>query len=168
MAMDLGVANGCSGSPSKRRRVMEDAKEETCKLGWLLATRHPGPPDFGGRLASMLWGVHVQYSSAVEYLALFFGGGKRPKDSGERRIVTPELYALLRCSKAVRKGVIAAIEDRRLTVESTAPQEERENLDEMCDAMRHKYPESWAIACGGGQQPPACERPAPVVLPVAA
>eukprot|EP00913_Durusdinium_trenchii_P032074 g30037.t1 len=63
----------------------------------------------------MLWDVEVQYFSKVEYIHLCFGIGNVPTKMRTRRVVTPELYSLLRCSRTVRQGLIAAVEARQVS-----------------------------------------------------
>eukprot|EP00435_Cladocopium_sp_Y103_P050479 s832_g15.t1 len=143
--------------PQKRRRVAEEANQQLARL---LEASGPTPPDFGGRVASMLWDVEVQYFSKVEYIHLFFGLGNVPIKMRTRRVVSPELYSLLRCSRLVRQGLIAAVEMRRLTMEPEESTDERSRVDELCSALRYKYPASWARAWGQGRLPeetePAC------------
>ncbi|CAJ1443771.1 unnamed protein product [Effrenium voratum] len=149
-----------ASQPCKRRRLsQEDEAKELRRLLALDAVE--ALPDFGGRLASMLWDVEVQHFSKVEYIHLLFGGGL-PKDKRTRKLVTPELYSLARCSRSVRRGLIAAAEARRMTIEE-ASTEERKQVDELCSALRYKYPASWAEAWGQGCPPPECE-PAPAAM----
>eukprot|EP00434_Breviolum_minutum_P010245 symbB.v1.2.009042.t1/scaffold569.1/size186053/11 len=139
------------------------ASQEARELARLLEARVPTPPDFGGRVASMLWDVEVQYFSKVEYIHLFFGLGNVPVKMRTRRVVSPELYSLLRCSRLVRQALIAAVETRRLTMEPEESSDERSRVDELCSALRYKYPASWARAWGQGRWPEETE-PAPVVV----
>ncbi|CAE7018950.1 unnamed protein product [Symbiodinium sp. CCMP2456] len=143
--------------PAKRRRITKERTE----LEVLLA-EEVSPPDFGGRLASMLWDVQVQHSFAVEYIHLFFGVGRVPLERRTRRVVTPEMYSLLRCSRSMRRSLIAAVEARRLTLEPDASDDETSLVDELCNALRYKYPASWASVAG--RQPPPADKPAPIAL----
>lgn len=114
-----------------------------------LLTVH-GPPDFGGRIAELLWGVHFEYSAPVEYLLLLFRPSEeqRKQQLGARRVERPELHMLLRCSHAVRLGTIAAARARSCTIEPGASATERSTFDDICKSLRRKYPESWAAVRG--------------------
>lgn len=124
-----------------------------------------GPPDFGGTLAAMLWGVRLQFSPCMEFLLLFGGVSAKERSllPGAKRIVAPELYELLRCSRGVRLGTMAAVEYRRCTISHGVPrplgcgevtitdmnevvQDELEALVEMCGKFEEKYAESWTTA----------------------
>jgi len=113
----------------------------------LLQVSLHGPADFGGKIIEYLWdGVRVEYSAPIEYLLLCFPrtGKDRKKLDGSRRIIAPELSALLRCSRALRVGIITEIEVRRHNVEE---QSDCRRIEEICDEVKNRYPKSWAVAC---------------------
>eukprot|EP00930_Biecheleria_cincta_P037547 TRINITY_DN25790_c0_g1_i1.p1 TRINITY_DN25790_c0_g1~~TRINITY_DN25790_c0_g1_i1.p1 ORF type:complete len:183 (+),score=23.65 TRINITY_DN25790_c0_g1_i1:94-642(+) len=133
------------GPALKKRRTGSPGSLQTlASLQNLFTVGYPGPPDFAGHLASMLWGVKVHYSSSVEYIRLFFGAGSLlSEDAGARRLVTPELFSLLRCSRTVRLGVISAVETRRKMTELDPSTSEHKTMEAICDCLRQKYPKSW-------------------------
>lgn len=116
----------------------------------LIASPHVGPSDFGGRLVEMLWGgVNIVYSAPVEYLMLLWlkpGELEKQRSRWARRMAAPELRALVGCSRAVRRGTLAATELRRRALEPEAPAETRKRLEEICDELQDRYPKSWAQA----------------------
>merc|ERR1719221_1356726 len=95
---------------AKRRRIIDIVSNAPpLKLEDLLMVHPLGPPDFGGRLAEMLWGVRKVYSPPIEYLLPAFPSESRTeqlKEFGVRREITPELHAILRCSRTIRLGTI--------------------------------------------------------------
>jgi len=107
-----------------------------------------GPPDLGGRIASLLWDVHMQYSAAVEYMLLFvkMTAAQRQGLAGARRVVAPELFSLMRCCKMIREGVIISAEMRRRTLARDSTASESLVADEICEALLKKYPISHAAA----------------------
>lgn len=139
----------------------------------LLMVGASGPPDLGGRIASLLWDVHLQYSAAVEYMLLFvkMTGAQRQDIAGARRVVAPELFSLMRCCKKIREGVIISAEMRRRTLAHDTPASESLVADEICEALLKKYPISHAAAfkrsCGF-MQPGDChvKRDSLVTAPV--
>jgi len=132
-------------SPAKSKRRIGQSPGWCKTLGDLFAVLPPGPPDFGGRIAELLWGVRIEYSSAIEYLRLFMSKDHQRMSShlGVRRIVTPELFSLLRCCRAIRLGVIAAVEARRRTIEPNASYTQRHTLIQISDTLKNKFPTSW-------------------------
>lgn len=150
------------------RTAWPSSAGDTLSLEDLVIVKPWGPPDFGGKLAALLWGVRLQYSAAVEYLLLSSGSVSSAERSllpGATRIVTPDLYALLRCSRRVRLGMIAAVEARRCTIasvpqsfslgspkavkvddENEVLQDELETMVDICGDLRQKYAVSWSMA----------------------
>ncbi|CAJ1347970.1 unnamed protein product [Effrenium voratum] len=114
-----------ASQPCKRRRLSQEDEAKELRRLLALDAVEALPEDFGGRLASMLWDVEVQHFSKVEYIHLLFGGGL-PKDKRTRKLVTPELYSLARCSRSVRRGLIAAAEARRMTIEEASTEERKQ------------------------------------------
>ncbi|CAK0893019.1 unnamed protein product, partial [Prorocentrum cordatum] len=116
----------------------------------LLMVGPSGPPDLGGRIASLLWDVQMQYSAAVEYMLLFVkmtAAERQDLAAGARRVVAPELFSLMRCCKMIREGVIISAEMRRRTLARDSPASESVVADEICEALLKKYPVSHAAAC---------------------
>lgn len=115
----------------------------------LLMVGASGPPDLGGRIASLLWDVEFQYSAAMEYMLLFVkmtGAQRQDLAAGARRVVAPELFSLMRCCKMIREGVIISAEMRRQTLARDSPASESLVADEICEALLKKYPISHAAA----------------------
>eukprot|EP00927_Polykrikos_kofoidii_P050094 TRINITY_DN44030_c0_g1_i1.p1 TRINITY_DN44030_c0_g1~~TRINITY_DN44030_c0_g1_i1.p1 ORF type:complete len:238 (-),score=42.27 TRINITY_DN44030_c0_g1_i1:315-956(-) len=109
-----------------------------------------GPPDLGGRLAELLWGVRIEFSSPIEYLLLRLRMSTEERQAlpGARRVADPQLLHLARCSRAVRQSIVAAVAARRFTMEPDATENQRSAAVEMCVALRKKFPESWSrIGC---------------------
>jgi len=117
-------------------------------LQCLLMVGTSGPPDLGGRIASLLWDVHMQYSAAVEYMLLFVKrtAAERHELAGARRVVAPELFSLMRCCKTIREGVIVSAEMHRRTLARDSPASDSQVSDEICEALLKKYPISHAAA----------------------
>jgi len=117
-------------------------------LQCLLMVGTSGPPDLGGRIASLLWDVHMQYSAAVEYMLLFVKrtAAERQELAGARRVVAPELFSLMRCCKTIREGVIVSAEMHRRTLARDSPASDSQVSDEICEALLKKYPISHAAA----------------------
>mmetsp|Transcript_62196 Transcript_62196/g.182363 ORF Transcript_62196/g.182363 Transcript_62196/m.182363 type:complete len:166 (-) Transcript_62196:296-793(-) len=114
------------------------------RLENLLAVTPPGPVDFGGRIAQLLWGVHLQYRPVVDILLLKWGSVEDHRQlKGAKRVERPEINALLRCSRSVRQGTIAAAQARMATLDEGAPEAEQKDLLELCDSLREKYPSTW-------------------------
>jgi len=132
-------------SPAKSKRRIGQSPGWCKTLGDLFAVLPPGPPDFGGRIAELLWGVRIEYSSTIEYLRLFMGNdlSKTSSHLGVRRIVTPELFSLLRCCRAVRLGIIAAVEVRRRTIEPDASNAQRHMFIQISNTLKNRFPDSW-------------------------
>uniref|UniRef100_A0A7S4QRH9 Uncharacterized protein n=1 Tax=Alexandrium monilatum TaxID=311494 RepID=A0A7S4QRH9_9DINO len=148
---DVADVAASSRPAPKRARTADDVVDATpCTLHCLLTVRPTGPLDFGGRLAELLWGVHFEYSAPIEYLMLCFRPSEeeRKRQIGVRRIERPELHALLRCSRSVRVGTLAAAKARRRTIEPEATAPQRETSQTICDSLRQRYPKSWAAARG--------------------
>mmetsp|Transcript_156883 Transcript_156883/g.481230 ORF Transcript_156883/g.481230 Transcript_156883/m.481230 type:complete len:199 (-) Transcript_156883:237-833(-) len=154
---------------AKRARLASNAVgAASCTLQCLLTVRPSGPLDFGGQLAELLWGVHFEYSAPIEYLLLCFRPTEeeRKRQIGAKRVERPELHALLRCSRGMRIGTLAAAKARRRTIEPEASPLQREASRELCDALRQRYPVSWAAArgcCG----PRAWDEPVDAPVPAA-
>lgn len=117
------------------------------------------PPDFGGRVAEMLWGVRVEFSSAVEYLLLQarLSEEERQQLPGARRVASPELKVLARCSRAVRRAIVVAAATRRRTIEPSATDQQRRTCVEICDMLRNTYPQSWSYVGPSIRESIACE-----------
>eukprot|EP00929_Paragymnodinium_shiwhaense_P012714 TRINITY_DN12031_c0_g1_i2.p1 TRINITY_DN12031_c0_g1~~TRINITY_DN12031_c0_g1_i2.p1 ORF type:complete len:238 (+),score=39.54 TRINITY_DN12031_c0_g1_i2:160-873(+) len=109
-----------------------------------------GPPDMGGRIAEMLWGYRVEFSSAMEYMMLQLGMSRdeRERLPGARRVSTPELWNFARCSRSVRKGIVLAAAARRRTIEPDASAEQRQKCIEIVDVLRSRFPSSWSHVRG--------------------
>mmetsp|Transcript_69295 Transcript_69295/g.196365 ORF Transcript_69295/g.196365 Transcript_69295/m.196365 type:complete len:185 (+) Transcript_69295:61-615(+) len=125
--------------------------DPSATLESLLKVRPAGPPDFGGRLAELLWGVHYDHSATIEYLLLSFPMSSEQRKEGiigARRVERPELHSLLRCNRSVRLGTIAAARARDRTIEPSAPPDHRTIIRDMCMSLRQKYPASWAATKG--------------------
>mmetsp|Transcript_28056 Transcript_28056/g.70996 ORF Transcript_28056/g.70996 Transcript_28056/m.70996 type:complete len:165 (-) Transcript_28056:226-720(-) len=131
------------GPPAKRARRCVARESPDKKLEHLLAEFPSGPPDFGGRLAQLLWGVHLEYSTKVEYILLAMTAEERRQHKGARRIERPEIKALLRCSRSIRQGTIAGAKVRMLTMEPGAPATEHQDFTALCDTLRERYPSTW-------------------------
>jgi len=136
-----------SGSPHSSAEMSVHGVPSPNSLEGLLFVGSPGPPDFGGCLAEFLWGVRVEYCAAIEYLLLSCRLSKEDprKEIGVRRIERPDLHALLRCSRQVRVGTIAAARLRG-TIQDRASEEQRNVYQELYTSLRQHYPVSWAAA----------------------
>mmetsp|Transcript_88493 Transcript_88493/g.247506 ORF Transcript_88493/g.247506 Transcript_88493/m.247506 type:complete len:162 (+) Transcript_88493:114-599(+) len=128
----------------KRRRTDEACALRVVTLFDLMKVRPGGPPDFGGQVLDYLWSVRHVYSAPVEYLLMRFGGACKERDMmlGVRKIVSKEFLALLRCSRSIRVGAIAAVG----VGERVADPEARGRLQEIGAEARERYPRSWAQA----------------------
>jgi len=152
----------------------QENKEEgvqQMQMGDLFAVFPAGPPDFGGMIAELLWGVQIQYSSAIEYLKLVMGGKqgvKQDKHCGARRIVTPELFSLLRSCTSVRRGILAAVAVRKRTIEPNASDVQRYTFIQLCDTLKERYSVSWKAitGCWADDHEPSREWPPLVVASI--
>jgi hypothetical protein len=96
----------------------------------------------------MLWDIRLEFSAAVEYLLMCvkMTPAERRALPGVRRVASPELFALMRCCKTIREGVICSAEVFRETRPPSTPPAEIQAAEDICEALRKKYPVSWEIA----------------------
>mmetsp|Transcript_119262 Transcript_119262/g.344969 ORF Transcript_119262/g.344969 Transcript_119262/m.344969 type:complete len:170 (+) Transcript_119262:84-593(+) len=140
--MQVGTKRKCS---DEAQETIKRCRHAALELTHFLEVHPKGPLDFGARLLEYVWSFRLVYSAPIEFLMLLYsqGGPEECKQQNlARKVVAPEFAAVLRCSRSIRVGVIAAIQARDLMAES----DPCGRLQEMSVEAKERYPRSWAKA----------------------